>query len=88
MTHTTFSLFIDYSSYVGFGNNQNNMNTSETSTSIGENDPNDPKRTRLRFDAKLLYHFSYLMEVYADLRKIMPSVIVWAVIFVGIKNTN
>lgn len=73
VTHTTFSLFLEYNSFVGMAMESINLNESQTSIeNVGRE---DPKRTRLRFDAKLLYHFSYLMEVYTSLRKIFPSVI-------------
>jgi hypothetical protein len=63
VTHTTFSMFVEYSYIMG----------APASSNFKES---DPETKILRFDARMLHHFDYMVKLYCNLRRIFPRLIV------------
>jgi len=63
MTNTTYSLFIEYNYFIS-----DPTNSKLESANIYNNNI-------LRFDAKVLYHFDQLFQIYSSLKHTFPAIV-------------
>ena len=62
VTTTTFSMFVDYSYFMSAPTSSNLTNQ-------------EVEKARLRFDARMLYHFDQILNIYQNLKRIFPNTI-------------